>query len=77
MDHYCSQVLRHLRCTFLQCQTSLCAFHTVLHQAAVTAECDVLHLGHADFWFAMLSRGKYADVPYVSDSVYMQVEASE
>ena len=25
----------------------------------------------------MVCRGKYADVPYVSDSVYMQVEASE
>jgi len=25
----------------------------------------------------MACRGKYADVPYVSDSVYMQVEASE
>ena len=26
---------------------------------------------------SMMCRGKYADVPYVSDSVYMQVEASE
>ena len=26
MDHYCSQVLRHLRCTFLQCQTSYVLF---------------------------------------------------
>lgn len=48
MDHYCSQVLRHIRFTFLQCQTSLCAFDTVLHQAATIADCDVLHLSHAD-----------------------------
>lgn len=77
MDHYCSQVLRHIRFTFLQCQTSLCAFHTALHQAAIIADCDLLQLSHADMSLAILSRGKYADVPYVSDSVYMQVEASE
>ena len=30
----------------------------------------------ADLASALLCRGKYADVPYISESVYLQVDAS-
>ena len=30
----------------------------------------------ADMWVHVTCRGKYADVPYISESVYLQVDAS-